>query len=85
MNPHVHIWIDVMDGRGDVTNWTVESAAPNYLRRLGWTKQSLKVGDTIIVRAFMAKGQKGVAKTDSVTLPDGRTVTTGRADDAATK
>jgi len=84
MNPHVYIWLDVPDDRGRMTNWTVESVAPNYLLRLGWTKQSLKAGDTVVIRGFVAKGQKGFAKTDTVTLPDGRSVTTGHALDAAT-
>ena len=83
MNPHVYIWVDVADAGGRVTNWAVESAAPNYLQRLGWTKQSLKTGDTVTIRAYMAKDQPNLAKTDAVTLPDGRRVTTGRADDDA--
>jgi len=83
MNPHVHLWVDVADATGKMTNWELESAAPNYLRLLGWTKQSLKTGDTVTIRAFMAKDQPNLAKTDAVTLPDGRRVTTGHADDAA--
>jgi hypothetical protein len=81
MNPHVYLWIDAEDGAGKVVNWAVESAAPNYLLRLGWTKQSVKVGDTITIRAFAAKDQTNLAKTDSVVLPGGRIVTTGRPDD----
>jgi Family of unknown function (DUF6152) len=83
MNPHVHLWVDVVDSTGKVTNWDVESAAPNYLQRLGWTKQSLKAGDTVAIRAYAAKDQPNVAKTDVITLPDGRRVTTGHADDVA--
>jgi hypothetical protein len=83
MNPHVFIWVDVPDASGAVTNWQVETVAPNYLRRLGWTKQSLKTGDMVTIQAFMAKDQPHLAKTDAVTLPGGRTVTTGRADDGA--
>ena len=83
MNPHVFIWVEVADAGGKVTNWAVESAAPNYLQRLGWTKQSLKAGDTVTIRAYMAKDQPNLSKTDAVTLPDGRRVTTGRADDDA--
>jgi uncharacterized protein DUF6152 len=83
MNPHVYIWVDVADAGGKVMNWAVESAAPHYLQRLGWTKQSLKAGDTVTIRAFMAKDQPNLAKTDAVTFPDGRRVTTGRADDDA--
>ncbi len=83
MNPHVHLWVDVTDASGKVTNWELESAAPNYLQHLGWTKQSLKAGDTITIRAYMAKDQPNLAKTDAVTFPDGRRLTTGHADDGA--
>ena len=82
MNPHVHIWVDVVDATGKMTNWELESAAPNYLQRVGWTKQSLKAGDTVNIRAYVAKDQPNVAKTDVITLPDGRRVTTGRAADS---
>jgi hypothetical protein len=85
MNPHVHIWVDVADASGKVTSWDLESVAPNYLQRLGWSKQSLKAGDTVTIRAYMARDQPNLAKTDAVTLPDGRRVTTGRADDSAPK
>jgi Family of unknown function (DUF6152) len=84
MNPHVHFWVDVVDAKGNVTNWELESVAPNYLQRLGWTKESLKDGDTVTIQAFKAKDQPNLAKTDAVTLPDGRRVTTGRAVDGVT-
>ena len=90
MNPHVYIWVDVADHQGHVTNWTVESVAPNYLMRMGWTRKTLRVGDTVVIRGFAAKGQtngqvqKRYAKTDSITLPDGRSVTTGHALDTTT-
>jgi hypothetical protein len=85
MNPHVYFWIDAMDSSGKTANWMLESAAPNYLVRLGLTKQSIKPGDSITFRAFVAKDQTNLAKTDSITLPDGRTVTTGRADDGGSR
>jgi hypothetical protein len=81
MNPHVHIFVDVADAGGKVTNWDVESVAPNYLRLLGWTKQTLKAGDMVTIRAYGAKDQPNLAKTDVVTLPNGRRVTTGHPDD----
>lgn len=81
MNPHVFFWIDVRNPDGSLTNWVFESAAPAYLQRLGWTKPSLKVGDTVTVHAFRAKDVPNMAKTDSVTLPSGKLITTGRYDD----
>ena len=83
MNPHVHIWVDVSDNAGNATNWELESAAPNYLQSLGWTKQSLKPGDIVAIRAYPAKDQPHLAKTDVVTFPDCRRITTGHADDRA--
>jgi hypothetical protein len=81
MNPHVFLWVDVMDASGKVTNWELESAAPNYLLRLGWSKHSIKAGDAVTIRAYPAKDQSNMAKTDAITMPDGRVVTTGRAED----
>ena len=83
MNPHVHLWGDVPDVNGKVSNWELESAAPNYLQRLGWTKQSVNVGDAVTIRAYTAKDQRNLAKTDTVTLADGRRFTTGHTDDGA--
>jgi hypothetical protein len=81
MNPHVYLWIDAADPDGRVTNWKIESVAPNYLQRLGWAKGSVKAGDTITIRAYAAKDQPLLAKMDEVTLPNGRHLTVGHADD----
>lgn len=83
MNPHVYIWVDAVDAKGKVTNWELESAAPNYLQHLGWTKQSVKIGDTVTIRAFVSKDQPNLAKTDTITLPNGKQLTTGHEDDRA--
>ena len=37
-NPHAHFYVDVKDENGNVTNWNMELASPNTLRRLGWTE-----------------------------------------------
>ena len=69
------------DASGKVTNWRVESAAPNGLLREGWVKNSLKAGDAVTIEAYQAKDEKNFAKTTSVTLPGGRRVFTGYADE----
>ena len=80
-NPHVFLHVDVADGSGKVTNWRVESSAPNGLQREGWTRESLKVGDAIIIDAFLAKDEENFAKSTAVTLPGGRRVYTGYNDE----
>jgi uncharacterized protein DUF6152 len=80
-NPHVFLYVDVADPHGKVTNWRVESAAPNGLLREGWVKNTLKAGDAVTIEAYQAKDEKNFAKTTSVTLPGGRRVYTGYADE----
>ncbi len=39
INPHSRFVIDVTDESGKVTTWTFETAAPNGLRRAGFSKR----------------------------------------------
>jgi hypothetical protein len=81
MNPHVYYYVDVKDEKGAVTNWAVEAGAPNGLYRQGWRKESLKAGDTVTVQGFRAKAGDHHINGRAVTLPDGRRVFGGSADD----
>ena len=80
MNPHVYVWIDAVDSAGKVSNWRVESAAPNFLRELGWAKATVKPGDTLPIQGFISKDQPNLAKMDVVILPDGRRLMVGHPD-----
>jgi uncharacterized protein DUF6152 len=54
-NPHTYFYIDVTDGSGKVANWGIEIGSPNALTRLGWTRNTLKVGDAVTVEGSQAK------------------------------
>src|ERR1700732_2351948 len=54
-NPHVHYSVDVAQPDGTVANWAGETGGPNRLARRGWTQNSLKPGDKVIVHGFPAK------------------------------
>ena len=59
-NPHTWVWIDVPNGKGGVDTYGFEGMSPNYLERRGWTRKTLKPGDTITVTYFPLKnGEKG--------------------------
>ena len=45
-NPHTWIWVDVSNGQGTVETFGFEGMSPNYLARRGWSKSTLKPGDT---------------------------------------
>src|SRR5215510_3314113 len=55
MNPHARFYLDVKDESGEVTNWEFELGSPNGLMRRGWTRNSMKLGDTISVDGSLAK------------------------------
>jgi hypothetical protein len=48
-NPHTWFFIDVKDETGKVTNWGFEMGSPNALMRAGWTRNSMKIGDSVTV------------------------------------
>lgn len=55
INPHVLITIDVKNDDGSVQKWEGELTSPNHLARAGWTKSTIKVGDTITLMGAGAK------------------------------
>jgi hypothetical protein len=79
-NPHVHFYVDVKEDGGKVTHWDFEGGSPNGLGRQGWTRNSLKVGDTVTVQGFRAKDGSNLASAGMVKLPDGRQVFEGAGD-----
>jgi Family of unknown function (DUF6152) len=81
-NPHARFYVDVKDENGAVTNWNFEMGSPVQLRRQGWTRDSLKVGDQIKVEGYPAKDGAKMASAKDVTLADGRTVFGGTPSDA---
>ena len=81
MNPHVWIYIDVTDDSGSVQHWQCESGAPNVLSRSGWRKDSLQAGEQVTIEGFRAKDGRNTANARLVTLPDGKKVFSGSAED----
>jgi hypothetical protein len=73
-NPHTRLYLDVMDKSGTPINWELELASPNSLMRAGWTRHSVKIGDTITVQGFMAKDGSHLANASTVLAADGRKV-----------
>ena len=48
-NPHIHILVNVPNGRGGVAEWDVEGGTPGNLRRTGWSRDVIKKGEKISV------------------------------------
>jgi len=54
-NPHMHVYIDVTDASGKVTNWNLEMASPNTVLRQGWGRNSLLPGEKVAFEGYGGK------------------------------
>src|SRR5262245_30655883 len=70
-NPHSLINFDMKDANGKVVNWTCETAAPQALRLIGWSKASLKAGDVINITLYAAKNGNPAGRLNKIVLNDG--------------
>ena len=57
VNPHAWIWIEVKAADGAIAKWGVEGGPPNGLIRNGITKDSLKIGEELIVHGYGARDE----------------------------
>jgi hypothetical protein len=70
-NPHALINFDAKDAKGQVVHMVVETAAPQALRLIGWSKTSLAAGDVITVRMYVAKNGNPAGRLNKIILADG--------------
>lgn len=74
-NPHAWIYLDVVKANGKTEFWGFElQGGPNMLRRSGWKPTDVKPGDKVTLQAAIDRTGKRIAAMDTVTTPDGRTL-----------
>jgi hypothetical protein len=71
VNPHTWLHLTVDDGKGGKVEWAAEGRAPGVLLRAGWTRSSLKGGETVTVDMSPAKNGTLTAIIARVTKADG--------------
>jgi hypothetical protein len=71
VNPHTWLHLTVDDGKGGKVEWAAEGRAPGVLLRAGWTRSSIKGGETVTVDMSPAKDGKHTAIIARVTKADG--------------
>jgi hypothetical protein len=67
-SPHVFTFIDAKDAQGKVVNWKVEMGSPADLMKQGWTRTSLKAGDSVTVKGWKSKTNPTLANAESFTI-----------------
>ena len=80
LNPHAHIYLEVADGAGAPVVWDFELGSPSALARRGWSRTSLRPGDTVTVSGYRAKSIAHLVNARSVMFADGRTVFAASSD-----
>jgi hypothetical protein len=70
-NPHTWLHVIVDDGQGGKVEWACEGRAPGILLRAGWTRNSLKPGETVTVDMSPAKNGSKTSIIARVTKADG--------------
>jgi hypothetical protein len=71
INPHVQLYFDVKTENGEVQKWAAELTAPNKLARAGWSKHTLKPGDSITASGYVDKGDGRTMWIRNLIGPDG--------------
>jgi hypothetical protein len=77
INPHVLISMDGKDESGKLQKWQGELTSPNRLSRAGWTKSSVKPGDTLTISGYPAKSGSPEIWIQKVVLGSGEELATG--------
>ena len=70
-NPHSLIDFDVKDDKGNIVHWVCETASPEALKLIGWSKASLQPGDMITIYMYVAKNGNPAGRLNKIVLSDG--------------
>ena len=71
-NPHAQLFFDIKNNKGEVANWGVELNSPGNLIRLGWTKNTFKPGDEVIVQFVPSKEERPYGTCGDFVKADGK-------------
>jgi hypothetical protein len=73
INPHVQIFLDATNEKGEVEKWTCEARSPAMLVRNGdWDKNTLKPGEVITAIGFQSKNGAKILRLKKIVLSNGK-------------
>ena len=72
-NPHIHVYLDVMDSSGNVSTWSFEGNPPNWYRKAGITKEDIEkaVGQDVTIEGSPARDGSKFGYWKKITFADG--------------
>ena len=78
-NPHARYYLEVDDGSGSTELWDLETMNLMMLGRMGWKKDTIKVGDRLTVTGILGRNDTKRMSIVTVTLPSGRIISPVRS------
>jgi hypothetical protein len=73
-NPHIHIYLNVPDGKGGIAEYDIEGGTPNNLRRQGWVKDGIKTGEKLSIVIHPLKSGKPGGSLVRASYADGKPI-----------
>ena len=73
-NPHGTVQLDVKGADGAVTAWRVETNAPVVLQRRGWTRTSLRPGETVRIDGWQSRDGRPYMRLRRAFTADGKPI-----------
>jgi hypothetical protein len=74
VNPHGTIELDVKAPDGKTEVWRVETNSPSILRRLGWTKDSIQIGQTVTIVGWLSRDGSNYMRLQGASDKDGKPI-----------
>lgn len=70
-SPHIILTFTAKEANSAVATWNVETGSPGSVARVGWNRNSLKVGDVVTMEVYPAKNGAKVGRLKKVIFSDG--------------
>ena len=78
VNPHTWLHLAIVNDKGEASTWSFEAGSVAQLVRLGWSKDSFKIGDRVEVGFRPLKDGSRGGQLMSVKFPNGQRVCSNR-------
>ncbi len=77
-NPHARYYLEVTNDDGEKELWDLQTMNLMMLGRVGWTKDTLQVGDNVRVEGIVGRNNTKRLSINVVTVDDGRVISPQR-------
>jgi hypothetical protein len=71
-NPHPMFTVDVRSDDGKTETWLIGGPALNRMESNGWTKTTIKIGDTVTGTGYQFSDGQKIVRLERIVLADGK-------------